>query len=307
MATTTTSVPIVKTVRVARSSQVDPHRRRKQVLRLALVVLGMIYALFPVVIIFSASLDPTNNISGTGLFPKTVSLENFRQMLSDTQHPFLLWIWNSIKVSGISTLITLALCACAAYSLSRFRYYGRRTTMLTILVVQVFPNILAIVALYLLLQKLGELFPNLGIGLDSHGGLILIYCGGALGFNTWLMKGYFDTIPRELDESAMVDGATPLQTFLTIILPLIRPILAVITVLSFIGTYSDFLLARVMLKSSDQYTFAVGLSLFIDQQYSKQWGIFAAAVLVGAIPIVILYFLVQRQISGGLTAGAVKG
>ena len=135
----------------------------------------------------------------------------------------------------------------------------------------------------------------------------MIYSGGALGFNTWLMKGYFDTIPRELDESAMVDGATPTQTFLRIILPLIRPILIVIAILTFIGTYSDFLIARVMLKSSETYTFAVGLSLFIDGQYGTQWGIFAAAVLIGALPIVILFLLVQGQISGGLTSGAVKG
>ncbi len=121
------------------------------------------------------------------------------------------------------------------------------------------------------------------------------------------MKGYFDTIPKELDESAMVDGATQMQTFLQIILPLVRPIIAVIAVLSFIGTFGDFLLARIMLKDTAQYTLAVGLSNFITGQFGKFWGIFAAGALIGAIPIAILYLLVQRQISGGLTAGAVKG
>ncbi len=305
--TTTTAASVRVARRVERVGQVNPNRRVMQVLQLIVVLLGCVYALVPVIIVISASLDPTNSLSGQGLLPRTISLENYQKMLTDAQHPFIRWIGNSLFVAGASTIITLTLCALAAYSLSRFRYKGRRFTMITILVVQVFPNLLAVIALYLLLLQLGNIFPGLGIGLDSLGGLILVYCGGALGFNTWLMKGYFDTIPRELDESAQVDGATPFQTFIWIILPLIRPILAVVGILSFIGTYSDFLIARVLLKNSDVYTFAVGLSLYIDKQYGKQWGIFAAAVLVGAVPIVILYLLVQKQISGGLVSGAVKG
>ncbi len=281
------------------------HRTRNNFFRLLVVLLGCVFALFPVVVIISSSLNPTNTLVGQGLIPQQISFENFRKLATDDIHPFLLWIWNSIKVSGISTVITVALCAAAAYSLSRFRYEGRRTSLLMILVVQVFPNLLAIVALYLLLLQLGKIFPWLG--LDTHAGLIVIYTGGALGFNTWLMKGYFDTIPRELDESAMVDGASHMYTFVNIILPLVRPILATIAVLSFIGTYSDFLIAKVMLSSSQNYTFAVGLSLFIRDQYNQQWGVFAAAVLIGAIPIVLLYLLLQNQLTSGLTQGAVKG
>jgi ABC-type maltose transport system permease subunit len=163
---------------------------------------------------------------------------------------------------------------------------------------------LAIVALFLLLQAIGSVVPALG--LDSLGGLILIYSGGALGFNTWLMKGYFDTVPYDLDESALVDGATNFQAFRHVILPLVRPILAVIGILVFIGAYSDFLLARVVLSNTDNYTLAVGMTLFL-REYSLQWGTFAAAALIGALPIVIVFLVLQRQLVGGLAAGGVKG
>ena len=168
-----------------------------------------------------------------------------------------------------------------------------------------FPNTLAITALYLILLQVGNVIPWLG--LDSHGGLILIYTGGALGVNTWLMKGFYDTIPRELDESAQMDGATQTQTFTLILLPLIRPILAVIAILVFIGTYADFLVAKVILTSSENYTLGVGLNLLIDQQQSKNWGQFAAAAIIGAAPIVVVFLVLQKQLVGGLTSGAVKG
>ena len=144
-------------------------------------------------------------------------------------------------------------------------------------------------------------------GLNTLGGLILIYLGGAIGFNTWLMKGFFDTVPRDLDESAMLDGASPWQTFTTIILPLVRPVLAVIFMLSFIGTYCDYLLARVHADDNQQYTVAVGLSLFIGQQFGQRWGQFAAGAVLAAIPTMILFYISQSQLQGGLTSGAVKG
>lgn len=266
---------------------------------------AVVYALFPVAWIVSAALGPSNSLVNQELIPRGATLDNFLRLVNDPQHPFLLWIWNSIKISGISAILIVSLTALAAYSFSRFRYRGRRTGLLFILLVQLFPNTLALVALFLLLRQLGEITPWLG--LNSHGGLILIYTGGALGFNTWLMKGYFDTVPRDLDESALVDGASPLQAFWYVLLPLVRPILAVIGVLTFIGTYSDFLLARVMLKSTENYTLAVGMTLFIRGQYTQEWGVFAAAALVGALPIVLIFLVLQRQLVGGLTGGSVKG
>jgi len=274
-------------------------------IKLVITVLTALYALYPVAWVLSAALDPANSLVNQSLIPRNATLDNFARLVNDPQHPFVLWLWNSIKVSGISAVIIVALTALAAYSFSRLRYRGRRAGLLAILLVQLFPNTLALVSLFLLLKQVGNIIPWLG--LNTHGGLILIYSGGALGFNTWLMKGYFDTIPHELDEAALIDGATHFQVFRHILLPLVRPILAVIGILSFIGTYSDFLLARVMLKSTENYTLAVGMTLFIRGQYTREWGVFAAAALIGALPIVLIFLVLQRQLIGGLSRGAVKG
>ena len=270
------------------------------------------YAFFPIVWVLSAALNPANTLINQSLVPPNATIDNFRRLFDESLatnihpfRPFALWIWNSIKVAGVSSIVIVALTALAGYSFSRFRYRFRRQALLTILLIQLFPNVLAIVSLFLLLQLIGSIFPS--FGLNSHGGLILVYAGGALGFNTWLMKGYFDTIPRSLDESALIDGASRLQILWYVLMPLIRPVLVVIGLLTFIGTYSDFILARTLLKSADQYTFAVGLTFFIRGNYQSEWGAFAAAALIGAIPIVLLFFVLQRQLVSGLTTGAVKG
>ena len=273
--------------------------------RLVVAFLAILYALLPVVWIFSASINPTNSITSTKIIPDNATLDWYRFMLDNPRFPFPLWVWNSIKVSGITSVLVVALSALAAYSFSRFRFRSRQPLLKGILLAQVFPNILAIVAIFLIIRQIGVYYPS--FGLNSHGGLILVYLGGAMGFNTWLMKGFFDTIPRELDESARVDGASSWQTFWHIILPLVRPILVVIFILTFISTYADYLLARVLLTDKNSYTLAVGLSLFIGDQFSQRWGAFAAGALMGAIPTLILFYLVQDQLQSGLTVGAVKG
>jgi arabinogalactan oligomer / maltooligosaccharide transport system permease protein len=276
-------------------------------IKMLLIFAGIAFAFYPVVWILSAALSPSNSLVNQSLIPPNASTANFQRLVSNPQQPFLLWIWNSILVSTITATITVLLCALAASSFSRFRYKGRRAGLLGILLVQLFPNMLAITALFLLLQQIGNIPGMRFLGLNSLGGLILIYSGGALGFNTWLMKGFFDSVPRELDESAVIDGASNMQVFTRIILPLVRPILAVIAILSFIGTYSDFLIARVMITSTQNYTLALGMTLFIRGQYAQQWGAFSAAALVGALPIVIIFLILQRQLIGGLSSGAVKG
>ena len=143
--------------------------------------------------------------------------------------------------------------------------------------------------------------------MNTHGGLLLIYLGGVLGVNTWLAKGYFDSIPRDLDEAAMMDGASYWQSFWLVILPLVRPILVVIGLLIFITTYSEYVLARIMLTTSENYTLAVGLSLYIQDQYANRWGIFAAGSLISAIPVVLIFLVFQRYLVSGLTSGSVKG
>lgn len=275
--------------------------------KLLIAVLSSLFALYPIAWIFSAAISPSNSLVNSSLIPVGATVANFVQLWSDPQHPFLLWIWNSIKVSSVTAVITVFFCALAAYSFSRMRFRGRRFGLLAILLVQLFPNMLAMVALFLLLQQIGKLSGFACLGLNTLGGLIMIYSGGALGFNTWLMKGFFDSIPKELDEAALIDGASWMQVFIYIILPLVRPVLAVIGTLSFIGTYSDFMIARVMLKSTENYTLAVGMTLFIRGQYSQEWGVFAAAALVGAAPIVLIFLVFQKQLIGGLATGAVKG
>ena len=280
-------------------------RRLDTGFRLLVALVFVVYALFPVVYVIGTSLNPSGSLQTSQIIPENPSLVNYQKLLTSETNPFLKWMVNSLFVSTVTSLITVALCALAAYSFSRFRFKSRKRLLQGLLLSQVFPNILAMVALFLILQQIGRYYPM--FGLNTLGGLILIYLGGAIGFNTWLMKGFFDTVPRELDESAMLDGASAWQTFYTIILPLVRPVLAVIFMLSFIGTYGDFLLATVMLSSTQKYTVAVGLSLFIGQQFGQRWGEFAAGAVIAAIPTLILFYISQSALQGGLTSGAVKG
>jgi ABC-type maltose transport system permease subunit len=215
------------------------------------------------------------------------------------------WIFNSVKVSSISTILSLAITTMAAYAFSRMRFAGRVTMLKAILLIQVFPNLLALVAIYVLIFQTGQIIPRLG--LNTHAGLIMVYLGGSMGINIWLMKGFLDTIPRAIDESGMVDGASHWQIFFHLLLPLLRPILVVIGILSFIGTYGDFVLARVLLNDVNKYTLMVGLQIFTAGQFDQKWGVFAAGALLGALPIMAIYLILQDQIVGGLTAGAVKG
>ena len=216
------------------------HRNLRIGLKLILVLLGSFFALYPFLMILGASFNPTNSLSGQSLIPTQITLENYRILFGSEYTPVLKWLWNSIVVSGISAATTLTMTTLAAYAFSRFRFPGRRASLLGTLIIQVFPTVAAIIAIYLLLKQVGDIVPWLG--LNSLGGLILIYTGGALGSNAWLMKGYFDTIPREIDEAAQIDGASHWTTFTKIILPMIRPILAVIALISFIGSFNDYLL-----------------------------------------------------------------
>ena len=270
------------------------------------MILAVAFALYPVLMIISASINPTGRLASQEFIPPNASLVNFEELIFSTVHNFPLWLWNSIKVSGITTIFAVLITALAAYAFSRFRFSGRRPLLLSLVLVQVFPPLLAIVALFLLLLEIGTYIPSFSI--NTHGGLILIYLGGTMGLNVWLMKGFFDSVPRDLDESAKVDGASDWQIFWRIIFPLVRPILAVIASLTFINTFNDFLLASVILQRSDQFTFMVGLyRLIAGGNFTANWGVFAAGAIVGAVPIVTIYILLQDQIIGGLTAGSVKG
>lgn len=280
-------------------------RRFGVAVRLVIAVFLIIFSIFPVIWIVSASFDPASSLAAQKLIPPNAGWDNYRELLNSDIFPYWRWLWNSVKIAGISTILSLTITTMAAYAFSRLRFAGRVTMLKAILLIQVFPNLLALVAIFLIIQQSGEIIP--GVGLNTHAGLILVYLGGSMGINIWLMKGFLDTIPRAIDESAMVDGATHTQIFFGLLLPLLRPILVVIGILSFIGTYGDFVLARILLKSTEQYTVMVGLQIYTSGQFSQKWGPFAAGALIAALPIMIIYLALQDQIVGGLTQGAVKG
>ena len=274
-------------------------------IRLVIAVILIIFSIFPILWMISASFNPTGSLATQTLIPKNAGFGNYRELLTSNEFPFWRWLGNSIKIASITSVLSLAITTIAAYAFSRFRFRGRVTMLKGILLINVFPGLLALVATFLMISQIGDIIPSLG--LNTHASLILVYLGGAMGINIWLMKGFLDTIPRDIDESAMVEGATNWQIFTKLILPLLRPILIVIAILNYIGTYGEFVLARVLLKSTEQYTLMVGLQIFAGAQFQQRWGVFAAGALIGALPIMIIYLALQDQIVGGLTSGSVKG
>ncbi|MEU7849763.1 sugar ABC transporter permease [Micromonospora parva] len=268
-------------------------------------VLAVLFSLFPIVFVVSAALNPLGTLSTTELVPTGgVSLDNVGGLFERTA--FGRWFLNSLLIAGVAAFASVFLSALAAYAFSRMRFRGRRVGLLSLLLVQMFPQFLAIVAIYLIFGTITDLWPS--IGFNTPWGLLLLYLGGALGVNTWLMKGFFDTLPRELDESATMDGASHAQVFFRIMLPLVAPILAVAGLLAFIGTINEFLMANVFLTSSDSKTLAVGMyGLLEGNERNNNFGIFAAGTLLTAIPTVLVFQFLQRYIVSGLTSGAVKG
>ncbi len=280
--------------------------------RHVVAILAVLFALFPVAYVVSAAFNTQPTLSSARLIPNGVTLDNFRQILSTTRDDpdaptahYVRWYANSIIIPGTAALFSVFLGALAAYAFSRFRFKGRRMGMMALLLIQMFPQFLALVAIYLILLHTGDIFH--GLGLNTRLGLIVVYLGGAMGVNAWLMKGFFDTIPVELDESARVDGATPAQIFWGVVLPLAAPVLAVVALISFVFTLNEFVIASAILQTTDKFTLIVGLQGFIDQQYAQQWGPFAAGVLLAAIPPALLFLSLQRFIVHGLTQGSVKG
>lgn len=278
------------------------------------IVAGLV-ALGPIWFVASAAFNRDQSVSGTSLVPQHWTLSNFGTLLHDNikdpstgsavYAPFLHWFGNTLLVATVAALCTVLISAFAAYAFSRFRFRGRRMGMLSLLLIQMFPGLLLVVAIYLIVFNVGSIFSF--IGLNTYTALTLVYLGGAMGVNTWLMKGFFDTIPKELDESARVDGATPAQIFWGVILPLALPILAVIGLWSFIASLNEYVLASAIMQTPDHYTLPVGLNAFISGNYGQYWGYFSAGCLIAAIPAALLFTWLQRYIISGLAQGAVKG
>lgn len=266
----------------------------------ALVIL--FYAMFPLLYVVSAALNPRGSLAASNELFGVFDLANFTS-LGGTSY----WTWygNTLIVSGAAAVGAVLMGAAAAYAFSRFRFRGRRPGLTALLIIQMFPQALAFVAIFLMLLALGEVFPALG--LNSKIALICVYLGGALGVNTFLMYGFFNTIPIELDESAKIDGASHAQVFWRIIMPLVTPILAVVALLAFIASFGDYIISKIVLVSQDNWTLAVGMFQWVSNQLASNWGLFAAGAVLASLPVLALFLGLQRYIIGGLTAGSVKG
>ncbi|MGO2542477.1 sugar ABC transporter permease [Specibacter sp. AOP5-B1-6] len=268
-------------------------------------VLVTLFAIFPLLYVLSAALNSNGTLAGTkGLFTR-IDVGNFVNLFNDPARPFGRWFINTLVIGVVTSAATVFLGAMAAYAFSRMRFKGRRMGLLSLLLLQMFPQLLAVVAIFLLLSGISDVIPALGLG--SQLGLIMVYLGGALGVNTYLMYGFFNTIPQSLDEAAKIDGASHLQIFFGIILRLVTPILAVVALLSFIAISSEFVIASVVLTDPDSQTLAVGLYSFVADTRSKNWGIFSAGAVLAAVPVMALFLFLQRYIVSGLVQGGVKG
>ena len=264
-----------------------------------------IYAVFPILYILSTSLYPNNDINDTsGLFQE-ISFLNYENLVSDETRPFLTWYSNTVVIGIFSAIGSVFLSALAAYAFSRLRFKGRRGGLLSLILMQMFPSILGLVAIYSLMTEIGRVFPELG--LNSQLGLVMVYMGGALGGGTYLMYGFFNTVPKEIDEAAKIDGASHARIFFTITLRLVAPVIAVQMLLSYIGVTSDYVLASILLDDPQKLTLATGLQQFISDPYSKDWSMFTAGAILSALPTVLLFLFLQKFITSGLTAGATKG
>ncbi|WP_456825508.1 sugar ABC transporter permease [Cellulomonas sp. P5_E12] len=270
----------------------------RHVVGVAMIVICVV----PLIYVLSASFNPGGTLTGSNQLFRTIDLENYRDLWAGDYGS---WFANSIVVCTVTAVGTVLMGGAAAYAFSRFRFQGRHGGLTALLIVQIFPQMLAFVAIFLVLLSIGDVFPLLG--LNSRFGLIAVYLGGALGVNTFLMYGFFNTVPRELDEAAKIDGASHAQIFWTIILRLVAPILAVVGLLSFIGTFGEFIIAKVVLQRPEEFTLAVGLYYWAADERTAKWGLFAAGAVLAAIPVVLLFLFLQKYIVSGLTAGSVKG
>lgn len=273
--------------------------------RYLFVALALLFALFPVVYLLSASLNPAGSLQTSTLIPREFSLNNFNTLFSDSARPYLSWYRNAFIIGVVGALGQSFIGALAAYAFSRMRFVGRRPGLLALLLLQLFPALLTFTALYLTFATVSDIVP--GIGLNTVWGLILVYMGGAMGANVWLLKGYFDTIPRELDEAAKVDGASHARIFFTMTLRLVMPILVTTFMIGFVGLFSEFLLASIFLRDVDAQTLGVGLySMTQGNEQSRLFGQFSAGALLASLPVVVLYLGAQKYLVGGLTQGSVK-
>jgi arabinogalactan oligomer / maltooligosaccharide transport system permease protein len=272
----------------------------------------VVIAVYPVLWVVSVAFSGSQSLSLVDLPPDPTVLDRLRTLVPLPAHfswsnfvsvmtdqPFALWLLNSAIVSTATTVAGVTLACTSAYAFSRFRFPGRNAGLMAFLVSQMFPGTLMLIPLYIVLVMW------LGLG-SSRLGLVLVYATTGIPFCVWMLKGYFDTIPRELEEAALIDGASPATIFFRIVLPLAKPAIAVTALFSFMTGWNEFILAATFMDKESMYTAPVGLRFFVSG-YSEQWGYFAAGAIIVSIPVVALFMFLQKYLVSGLTAGAVKG
>ncbi|MDP2303018.1 MAG: sugar ABC transporter permease [Ignavibacteria bacterium] len=262
------------------------------------LILFTLIALYPILNVFTISIRPDDKLLSTDLsiIPDKATFRQYVELF--TNRPFLLWTWNSLIVSATVTFTGVVLASTAGYALSRYKFVGKQASMLGLLTTQMFPATMLLLPMYIMLIKL-EL-------LNSYLGIIIIYSATALPFCVWQMKGYYDTIPHSLEESARIDGCTKWQSFYKIILPLASPALVITALFSFMTAWSEYIVAAQVLQDTSLYTLPLGLKSF-ESNMSTEWGLYAAASLIVSIPVVILFVILSKWLVSGLTLGSVKG
>ncbi|BAM47873.1 sugar ABC transporter permease [Amphibacillus xylanus] len=278
-------------------------RKTKNTIELTLMYLVIavmaVIIFYPLVWAFGMSLNPSSNLYGASIIPENWSFVHYEWLFTNPRSNYLLWYKNTLTVALSVSLIGTLITGFTAYAFSRYRFKGRTYGLYAFLLLQMFPVLMAMVALYILLNTIGLL--------DSLVGLIIIYVGGSIPMNAFLVKGYFDTLPQELDESAKMDGAGHFRIFFQILLPLAKPILAVVALFNFMSPFMDFILPRIVLRSPEKYTLALGLFNFVNDQFANNFTRFAAGAILIAVPIATVYLFLQKYLIGGLASGATKG
>lgn len=279
----------------------------------AVLLAFLALVIFPLLMVVAISFRSGNFAIGD-IIPTNPSLEHWklalgipvvdeRGIVTPPPFPVLTWLWNTVKIATISSVLIVALSTTSAYAFARMKFKGKKLILNGMLVFQMFPAVVALVAIYIMFTRIGEYFP--AFGLNTHSGLIVFYLSG-IALHVWTIKGYFETIDGSLEEAAAIDGATPWQAFRLILLPLSVPILAVVFIISFIGVVGEVPVASLLMTDVDKYTLAVGAQQYLYPQ-NYLWGDFAAAAVLSGFPITVVFLMAQRFLVGGLTAGGVKG
>ena len=265
----------------------------------AVLMLATVVALYPVLWVLKMALSASQSFDASPWpFPEEVSLVHFETLMSGGTSVFGRQLFNSVVVAGGTTLVAIAIACTAAYGFSRFRFPGRDTGLMALLLTQIFPGVVMMIPLYILLDSLGLL--------NSLMGLCVVYSTTAVPFCIWMLKGYFDSLPKDIEEAAMLDGASTFYIFWYLVLPLARPAIAVTALFSFMTAWNEFILAATLLNDETLFTLPVALQRYVGE-YQTEWGSFAAGAVVTSLPVMALFYALQKHLVGGLTGGAVKG